>query len=333
MISNNKFFLKNLKNIFFLGSSPVFDELIKFNKNKKIKTTIITSSDQAKGLKKYSPLIYKKVDKNFKKKIKSLTKVENTLFISLGARWIFKKSDINKFFLNNLINFHGTRLPYNKGGATISWRILQGDKIENQLVHLVDGGIDTGPILYSEKKIVSPECKTPKDYIDFYNKNFLTFYKSFISKILKKEKFNLINQSKYIGTYFPRLNKEISSWLDWNMDSLSLIRFINAFDEPYNGAKTFINNKTVYIKKAHLHANEPFTHPYSKGLVSRNDKKWLVVNSIDSNSILIEKILDKKGNNLLNKIKAGSRFYTPTNKLDQNYKKKILYTSRGLKIV
>ena len=32
--------------------------------------------------------------------------------------------DIEKFFRNNLINYHPSRLPIYSGGADVSWRIM-----------------------------------------------------------------------------------------------------------------------------------------------------------------------------------------------------------------
>ena len=48
------------------------------------------------------------------------------------------------------------------------------------------------------------------------------------------------------------------------------------------------------------------------GLVIRNDKDWIVValNS-KSHTLLIEKVNNIKGNNILSKIRAGDRFFTP----------------------
>ena len=49
--------------------------------------------------------------------------------------------------MNNLINFHGTRLPLDAGGGGFSWKIMREDRIDNQLVHLIDEGIDTATYL------------------------------------------------------------------------------------------------------------------------------------------------------------------------------------------
>ena len=48
MIKNKKFFIKNLKNVIFIGYSKVFLELIEINNLLDLNTLIITSSDQSK---------------------------------------------------------------------------------------------------------------------------------------------------------------------------------------------------------------------------------------------------------------------------------------------
>ena len=95
MINNNKFYIKNLKSVVFLGESSVFSELIKINNTLKLDTIIITSSHQSKLIdKKLNFNIFDIIDKKFKDFFKKKVKAENTIFISLGARYIFKKNII-----------------------------------------------------------------------------------------------------------------------------------------------------------------------------------------------------------------------------------------------
>ena len=50
------------------------------------------------------------------------------------------------------------------------------------------------------------------------------------------------------------------------------------------------------------------------GLIFRSEKDWIAVSTPDQNSIIIEKVFDKKGVNILNKLKEGDRFYTTPEK-------------------
>ena len=334
MIKNNKFYIPNIKNILFFGESSILKNLIQINNLLKIKTFIITSSDQSKNISKNIDFrIFNNIDKNCEKYISNNFNIEQTLFISLGARYIFKKETINNFLLNNLVNFHASRLPLDAGGGGMSWRIMSEDRIDNQLVHLINDKIDGGPILQTEKNIFPASCRTPKDFYEFSANNFVKFYKKFITRIQNKEYFDLFNQVNYLGKYFPRINTKINGFIDWNLQSYDLANFINSFDEPYEGASTLLNRGnfgTLFIKSAHLHGGEVPNHPFMSGIITRHDNKWLVVSTKNRHSLLIEKVINSKGENIINNLKVGDRFHTPYKLLDSAKNTRVGYKSNGL---
>ena len=96
-----------------------------------------------------------------------------------------KKNTIEKFFLNNLVNFHGARLPLDAGGAVFSWKIMREDRIDNQLVHIVDEGLDTGPIIDNHLSLFPKQCQIPIDFEVYRLKKFLEFYSQFLKQIHK----------------------------------------------------------------------------------------------------------------------------------------------------
>ena len=87
----------------------------------------------------------------------------------------------------------------------------------------------------------------------------------------------------------------------------------------------------LYLKKAQLHGGDSSNHPYMSGLVSRHDNDWIVVSTTSKHMLLIEQVLDNKGNNIINKIKPGDRFYTPQKEIINSKKKRTIFTSKGLK--
>jgi methionyl-tRNA formyltransferase len=331
MVRKNKFLIKKLKTVVFLGISKNFSDLRKINNSLNLNDLIVTTSNQKKLIdEKKEVYIFNDLNKKFKSFISKKVNINETLFISFGCRWIFKKNDIS-FFKNNLINFHPSRLPYDAGGGGFSWQILRNDRINIQLAHLIEPKIDGGKIIMHERSLFPSYCKIPYDFENYSYQKLLVFYEKFINKVKKGNSFDLFEQPNYLGRYNPRLNTKISGWINWNSSSEDIFRFINAFDDPYSGAKTFYNNKEVVIKKVQLHSGETPNHPFMSGLISRHDKNWLVVSTTDKNMLLIERILDKKGNNILKYLKNGNRFYTPIIKLDSAFKKKIKYGPKGLK--
>ena len=223
MIKNNNFTVKNLKHVVFLGYHEKFADLMELNKKSGIKTEIITSSDQAKLIpKKLDFKVFDNVNDEFKKYLKKKQiEAENTIFFSIAARYIFKKETIKDYFKFNLINLHESRLPFDAGGAVYSWNILREDKICCLTIHLIDEGIDSGPILIREKALYPHSCKIPIDYKIFADQKFIELYKNLLN-YFKGTKIPLKNQTEGIGRYNPRLNTLKDGWIDWDMSLMIL---------------------------------------------------------------------------------------------------------------
>ena len=332
MTNNSNFKIDNFKQVIFLGEHECLNDLIKINKKFNLKSEIITSPVQSQILKKNKIKFkaFKVLDNKFEKYILRKYKIDETLFLSIRSRWIFKKKKIENFFKFNLINYHPTRLPYFGGAADFSWRIIQNDRIDAVTFHLVNEKIDAGDIIYFDKSILPKNCKIPLDLQKYTSKQLVYCYEKLINKIVKKLKFNFVSQNPNLGKYFPRIYSKLNSWIDWNMDSAKLERFINAFDDPYDGSQTFLGKIKVKIKKITLHSGETPNHPFMAGLVTRHDGNWLVVSSADENSFLIEEVLNDKNRNIINDIKVGDRFFTPKNKLEESKSNRVKFGPMGL---
>ena len=321
---------KKLKNVVFIGGSTVFDDLKIINEKYKLNTFIISDPDQKKQLKLDNSVVtFTKIDSNFEKYLNKIVNIKETIFISLGARFIFKENEIKNIFENRLINFHGTRLPFDAGGGGHTWRILRNDRIDNQLVHIIDGGVDTGAILEYSTSLIPKGCNLPIEIEKFRLKKFLVFYEMVIKKIINNFSFTITSQPSYLSRYNPRVYTKLNGWIDWGQSSLNLSRFIDAFDDPYDGAMTYINKQKVHIKKTQLHGGDTPNHPFMSGIISRHDSKWITVSTSDQNMILIESVTNEKGKNILNDLRVGDRFITPYSNLD-NSKERVKFTSTGV---
>ena len=51
------------------------------------------------------------------------------------------------------------------------------------------------------------------------------------------------------------------------------------------------------------------------GIISRVDKSWIVVHTSDDLSLIIQTVENEKGQNIINKLNQGDRFYTDQDKL------------------
>ena len=333
MIENNKFFMKVVKKIVIFGQPH--PNIIKINKNLGIESLVITSSDQAKLMDKklINLKIFNSIDNKCIKFLKKFCDFEKSLFIGIGPRYIFSSKTIN-YFKNNFINMHNSRIPLDAGGGAFSWRIMREDRIDNRCFHIMTEDIDGGPILDNKLSLYPRWCVTPSEMKVHTLELTFKFYEEFIKKILNKKKFELKPQTKYLSRYNPRINTEINGYIDWSLNSYELINFINAFDDFYKGASTYLNNGNygkLFIRKAQLHGGDTPNHPFMSGIVSRHDEDWITVCTSGKHMLVIEEVNDIKGKNILKEIKPGDRFFTPQIKLDAAKSKRIYYNSLGLK--
>ena len=84
------FKIANLKNVLLLDHSSNMVSLTTFIENLGLKMrNVITSNQKFSLLQEFPCKVFDKLDQSFKDLINKEFLPENTLFISLGARWIF----------------------------------------------------------------------------------------------------------------------------------------------------------------------------------------------------------------------------------------------------
>ena len=108
-------------------------------------------------------------------------------------------------------------------------------------------------------------------------------------------------------------------------------RFICAFDAPYNGARTFINDGSKVILKRCFVSNKDGTfHPFQKGMIYRISDKLIFV-ATEEGSLVISQIFDFEGRDIFKEIKCGDRFFTPSEYLEKAKQYRAKYLPEGIK--
>jgi methionyl-tRNA formyltransferase len=141
---------------------------------------------------------YKKgiVIKNLKRKILLEDLKEYDLIISFGYRRIIKRHLLKSN--KKIINLHMSYLPYNRGAYPNYWSWVKKTP-HGVTIHYIDKKIDSGPILFQKKILMSAKKYTFKSS---YKKLFFELENLFIKNIdkilnkvimFKKQKLNLGN--------------------------------------------------------------------------------------------------------------------------------------------
>lgn len=253
---------------------------------------------------------------------------DKTIGLCFGAAWIFNASFI-KHFHGRLINFHGARLPQNRGAGGFSWQILRQNRLGFCLMHKIDPGVDTGDIIKYREFLYPISCKVPSEFMEYYMKENLDFIDGFLKELSDTKDFQCIGQPEYLSIYWPRLNTLKQGFIDWSWSLKDIECFINAFDDPYVGASTFINKRRVFLKGCYSDYNDGPFHPFQQGMVYRKSRAIFIATK--EGTLIVQKVINENNHNIVKSIKVGDRFFTPSKYLEDAKLFRATYTPSGLK--
>lgn len=257
---------------------------------------------------------------------------KNTIGIAFGAAWIFKKKTVGLFEKYHLLDFMGIDLPRYRGGAHSTWQILHRNRVGVINLQIIEGDIDSfhkGKIIKRVAYKIPRGLKTP---IEFYDNNIVVcrrFFRDFLSDLEKGSDFETKMLDETRSAYYPFLSTEINGLINWDWNGENISLFIDAFDEPYRGASTFLYEQKVYLKKCQMLPKEDNYHPYSSGLVIRKGTKSIFIATVGK-LLKLDQVLNKNGINIIDNVQVGDKFYTPYKELDKSRSFKAVYNWKGL---
>ena len=251
-----------------------------------------------------------------------------TLGMSLGAAWIFRPNFID-LFGGRLVNVHGTRLPQDRGGGGFSWRIMRDDRLGFSVIHQIDPGVDTGSIIEFDEFFYPHSCRLPIEYRNYSAEKSHALLDQFIGNIKTGREFETISQPEYLSTYWPRLSSDAHGYIDWSWKLKDIEQFICAFDDPYPGAITFVNDLKVRLKKCLSTSGDGTFHPFQTGIIYKMTGGALFV-AAQEGSLIVRSVSDDSRTDLTATLTVGDRFHTPFRCLEDARRFRAIYTPRGL---
>ena len=238
--------------------------------------------------------------------------LDESFHLSLGAPWLFNQ-EFFESIKSKIYNIHGTGLPRFRGAASFSWQILSGSRIGSCTMHEIDAGIDTGDIVYDELFVYPKSCITPSDFMDFYHeKVFRTFSKIIIDILNSSFDFIPKAQSNYVSSSWPRLITDKNGAINWDYNIDELSRFIRAFDSPYPGAFSQLNQKLIRFKDVDFDRSLAGFHSFQFGQIY-NIHSDIVFVAVNGGTLLLSKRQIESQGVI---IRLGDRFSTSVDLLN-----------------
>ena len=252
----------------------------------------------------------------------------NAIGIYLGPAWDLNENNLNKF-KGRLIEFMGIPLPQYRGGAHYTHQILKNDRNWACYLQIVTNEKHKGQVFAEVKYQMPLNAKTPQNCLDILSDLSVTFLVKFAKDIIAGKEFEPKTLQEEDSSYYPFLFTDIHGLIDWNWNYKEVETFINAFDDPYTGASTFIGEKRIHLKKCMLANKDGYFHPFQAGIIYRikQDKIYIAVKG---GAISVNSITDENGKNIIPELKEGDRLYTPTKYIENARTFKATYNSKGI---
>ncbi|HIH11814.1 TPA: hypothetical protein HA241_06500 [Candidatus Woesearchaeota archaeon] len=250
-----------------------------------------------------------------------------TLGISINSCWIFK-DDIITLFGERLINYHGAKLPEERGAAAYSWKIMRGERMGQLTLHQIVRKIDSGQVCKKMNIDFPDKVKCPSDFYVYMEKKERMFFRRFLQRYRENNvlDFNPLAFSK--SYYWPPLHTLTHGWIDWSWNDEQVCDFINAFSSPFQGASTYLKGERVFLRGSSLSSSDLHFHPFQSGIIVRilNDDIFVVA----SNGLIqIHELKNENGNSIITKVREGDRFYTPYDELNSARCSKVIRKPTG----
>ncbi|MFC4263411.1 methionyl-tRNA formyltransferase [Ferruginibacter yonginensis] len=236
-----------------------------------------------------------KVDKkNYIQEISEAIKAYNiNVGLVMTFPFILPKSII-ELTEKGFINFHYGLLPQCRGPQPILWHILNGDADGGITLHLMDDGIDTGPVILQEKLPIGPT-----DTYGILQSKLAHLGAKSAAILLKILSFGSIipstAQDETKAKYFKNPTSENLTISFKTMDSHQILRTINACNPWNKAAGAKLNNWVFGITEAEI-SNEVADNNAKIGSIAAiNKEQGLLVKTKDEKLLKINIVYLQEG--------------------------------------
>ena len=142
-------------------------------------------------------------------------------------------------------NLHSGLLPGYRGGHTMNWALINGERETGVTLHHLDAGIDTGPVVDEQRFAI----EWADDIVTVHQKLKVA------GEALLMKWWPAIAQGSAPGTpqdesraVYHRMRTAADGRVDWSASSVAIYNLVRALAAPWPGALTTIGGTTVVIR-------------------------------------------------------------------------------------
>jgi methionyl-tRNA formyltransferase len=227
---------------------------------------------------------YEDTRKNINKFTALFGEMKPDYLISVNYRYIIPDEVFT--IPGHAINIHGSLLPQYRGRTPHVWSIINGEEFSGITCHLIESGVDTGPIV-EQYRVQIEEDDTGYTLLQKFTSLYPTILLSSLRKLLNGEA--LIEQDESQSSYFGKRTPDMG-YIDFYKTSNQVINFVRAQAYPYPGAYYYLpSGKKIIVNKltAYDDDKEKSTLTNKIGVIKQYNNQYFV-RCIDAVLIIIE---------------------------------------------
>jgi len=180
------------------------------------------------------------------------------LALSVNYSGIIPESIIGLFPIG-ILNAHAGDLPRYRGNACLAWAILNGEQRAGLCIHKMIGGeLDSGKIIARDYMDIGTDTKVTALW-NWISQRIPSLFIEAVHALTADEKYFLEIQStdpQDILRCYPL--KPEDGKINWKDDASSIVRQVNAFNRPFNGAFFYLDAQKIIVWEATVAPFENF---------------------------------------------------------------------------
>lgn len=196
------------------------------------------------------------------------------IFVSMSFDQIMKEKIINatKF---GFLNCHAGLLPFYRGRNTLNWALINGEDAFGISVHVIDEGVDTGPLVLQEMFPIS-ESDDYSTLLDLAHRSCPRVLMRGLDKYIAEPR-NVTPQSEISDkhSYFPKRIKG-DEWINWNLKSNQIHNFVRGIAFPGPGARTILAGQQIIVCNTKIYYSGALNGGMTGQIVGRDNGGILV---------------------------------------------------------
>ena len=148
-----------------------------------------------------------------------------------------------------VVNAHAGDLPRYRGNAAPNWAIINGEDRVGLTLHLMDEGLDSGPVLAKRYFPLGPRT-TIGDVYAWLDESIPEMFVDVVAS-LEAGSLEPMPQDESLALRVPRRRPEDSE-LEWTRPAVELDRLVRASSQPFAGAFGTVEGRRVTVWRARV---------------------------------------------------------------------------------